>query len=231
MHSFSGNILALDTSSTYGSIAIYSSGKIKFSTYLDIKITHSERVMPQIDLGLNHSGLSLSDIDVICVSNGPGSFTGIRIGLATAKGLSMGHEIPLIPYNSLKVLANNLYMHSHPILCMIDAKMQEIYGALFEPNLEEILKPMNIKPADFLSQIDREVIIIGDGSTVYKDIIEKSGINFSLASLHLNAIQASSMISLFLREDIIPTYDFELISDLEPYYLRKSQAEILKEKK
>ena len=81
------NILALSTTSSSGSIAIYKEDHISYINHLDIKITHSERLLPQIDAGLKNSKIGIPDIDLVAIANGPGSFTGVRIGLATAKGV------------------------------------------------------------------------------------------------------------------------------------------------
>ena len=86
--------------------------------------------MTQIDFGLRQSGITLEELDLITLTNGPGSFTGIRIGLATAKGLSFGRKIPLLPFNTLEILAFNVWGSCLPILPFIDAKMDEVYAAL-----------------------------------------------------------------------------------------------------
>ncbi len=222
------NILALDASSTSGSIAISKNSRISFSIYLDIRITHSERLMPQIDFGLKQCQIEVQDLDLICLGNGPGSFTGIRIGLATAKGLCMGNNIPLKPFNTLEMLAYNVYGHELPVLTLLDAKMEEVYAALYSSRIKEIIPPQNAKPIDFLNQIKEKVVIVGDGAIKYKDIIDKSGIQYELALPHQNIPLASSMISMIQKLKKIPEFDFDFIANLEPYYLRKSQAELAK---
>ena len=223
------NILALCTTSTSGSIAIYKDNSIAFISYLDIRITHSERLMPQIAFGLEQSRIELKNLDLVTIANGPGSFTGIRIGLATAKGICMAHKIPLLPINALKLLAYNLFGNSRQILPLIDAKMQEVYAALYSSHLEQLIPPQNVNPADFLKQISEPVIIVGDGLESYTEIIESSRIDFVPALPHQNIPLASTLISIALRNSI-PDYNFDQISELEPFYLRKSQAEIAKEK-
>ncbi|HHE37589.1 MAG TPA: tRNA (adenosine(37)-N6)-threonylcarbamoyltransferase complex dimerization subunit type 1 TsaB [Candidatus Cloacimonetes bacterium] len=225
------NILALNTSSTSGSIAVSKSSNISFISYLDINITHSERLMPMIDLGLKQSKISIKEIDAIALANGPGSFTGIRIGLATAKGICLGRKIPLIPVNTLKLLASNLYGNKYPILTFLDAKMNEVYAALYSPQLDEIIPPQNSKPEVFLKKIKEKVTIIGDGFVKFKNLIEDSGVKSNPALPHQNLALASNLISLILKLERFPEYDFEFISNLEPYYLRKSQAELVRENK
>lgn len=223
------NILALCTTSTSGSIAIYKKNSIAFISYLDIRITHSERLMPQIAFGLEQSNMELKNLDIVTIANGPGSFTGIRIGLATAKGICMAHEIPLLPINTLELLAYNLFGSNRDILPFIDARMGEVYAALYSLHLKQLIPPQNVKPADFLKKISKPVTIVGDGLENYGEIIESSRIDFVPALPHQNIPLASTLISIALRKPI-PDYNFDQISELEPFYLRKSQAEITREK-
>ncbi len=224
------NILAIDTSSTSGSIALAKNNTIVYCTYLDIKKTHSERLMLQIKETLIQNKLALSDIDAVCLANGPGSFTGIRIGLATAKGLCFGSKTALLPQNNLRLLASNIYGNSRSILSFIDAKMGEVYTALYTSDLKEIIPPRNCSPEAILSLIDQPITIIGSGATIYKTQIEKSGIDFDTVLPHQELNLATACISLALLDDVNPIYSFDKIADLEPFYLRKSQAEINKEK-
>ncbi|MCF7912900.1 MAG: tRNA (adenosine(37)-N6)-threonylcarbamoyltransferase complex dimerization subunit type 1 TsaB [Candidatus Cloacimonetes bacterium] len=225
------NILGIETSSSWGSVAVVKDDRIVFSSYLDIKVTHSERLLPQIDTALRSSSLALADLDAIAISNGPGSFTGIRIGLAAAKGLCFADEIPLYPVNTLRVLAANLYGSKLPILSFMDARMQEIYAALYTPDLQEIIAPCNAKPAEFLARIDQPVVIIGDGVIRFKDLIIESKIDYKTALPHQNIPTAMTLVSLILHDNPQLSFDFETISALEPWYLRKSQAELNKKTK
>lgn len=222
------NILALSTTSSSGSIAIYSGDYISYINHLDIKITHSERLLPQIDAGLKNSKLHISEIDLIVTANGPGSFTGLRIGLATAKGLCFAHKIPLMPISTLELLANNIANSSRNILAIIDAKMQEVYAALYSKDLEILIPEFNTKPQELFKLIEDPVIVVGDGTKKFLPEIEQSGIDFELCLEHLNIPLASTLISIALTSKL-PKYDFDMISELEPNYLRRSQAEIVRE--
>jgi tRNA threonylcarbamoyl adenosine modification protein YeaZ len=185
--------------------------------------------MPQIAFGLEQSNIKLKNLDLVTIANGPGSFTGIRIGLATAKGICMAHEIPLLPINTLELLAYNIFGNNRDILPFIDARMSEVYAALYSSNLEQLIPLQNVKPADFLQKISKPVTIVGDGLESYREIIEKSKIDFVPALPHQNIPLASTLISIALRNPV-PDYNFDQISELEPFYLRKSQAEIAREK-
>ncbi len=221
------NILALCTSSTSGSIAVFKEDHISFISYLDIKVTHSERLLPQINFGLKQSGLSIQDIDLIAYANGPGSFTGIRIGLATAKGFALANQIPIIPINTLELLAANLINTERAILVMIDAKMHEIYGALYSPDKKIIIPPENAKPEFFLQKIQSPVVIIGDIQKKFSSEITKAKIDYIFAPAHLNFPLASGLITISKKMEI-PKFDFNSVANLEPFYLRRSQAELMK---
>ncbi len=223
------NILALSTTSSSGSIAIYKKDHISYINHLDIKVTHSERLLPQINAGLKNSKINISDIDLIVIANGPGSFTGLRIGLATAKGLCFAHNIPLLPISTLELLANNVTHSNRDILALIDARMSEVYTALYSPKLEEIIPETNAKPADILKMIKEPVIIVGDGAKVFKEEIAESGVDHTYCNEHFNIPLASTLISIALKSKV-PEYSFDLISELEPNYLRKSQAELVRDK-
>ena len=143
----------------------------------------------------------------------------------------MGKKIPLYPVNTLELLAYNVYGTNLSILPFIDAKMDEVYAALYDNNMKEIIPPQNSKSLDFLQKIDREVLLLGDGFERYKKEIQASGIKYRSALPHQNIPMASTLASIASRLTEIPKYDFDQIADLQPYYLRKSQAELLKEQK
>ncbi len=219
------NILAIDTSSTSGSVALEKDGKIGFMGYTDIQVTHSERLMPMLEHGLRQAKIEISDLDAVAITNGPGSFTGIRIGLATAKALCYAHKIPLIPLYTTQVLAANVYGTDRYILPAIDAKMNEIYSVLYTPQLEIVLPAMSTDPASFFAQIDKPVIAIGDGILKYEHLLQEMNIDYTKALFHQNFILASTILSLIDKNNL-PQYDFDFVASLEPYYLRKSQAEV-----
>lgn len=224
------NILALDTSSTSGSIALSKNDRIVYVSYLDIRKTHSERLMVQVKEALEQNKINIDDIDLICLANGPGSFTGIRIGLATAKGLSYGKQIPLVAFNNLELLAANIYGNQRPILSFVDAKMGEVYTALYRADLAELISPRNCKPEEILNLIDMPITVIGTGVEVFKQKLEESGIDYLQVLPHQAINLATSCLSLAMKLAEKPEYNFTEIAELEPYYLRKSQAEINKEK-
>lgn len=222
------NILALDTSSSWGSVAVSSKGGLTCISYLNIEATHSERLILQIDNCLQQARMKLDDINLIVYSNGPGSFTGLRIGLATVKGICTAKEIPLYPVNTLYALAYNLYGCQCDIVPFIDAKMNEIYAAVYDKDFNEKIAPQNNKPDIFLEKLSSPAIIVGDGVEKYSPYIDKCKQIVARGLAHQNMVIASALIGLSFHKGIILKYDFEAIADLEPYYLRKSQAELNK---
>ncbi len=219
-------LLAIETTSTIGSIAISDNGRIIYSNNADIKITHSERLLVEIKRGLDITQIHLNNLDAILVSNGPGSFTGVRIGLATAKGLATPSEIPLIPFNTIEVNALHCFPSQLPVCVIIDAKMNEIYAGLFDENYSPIIPAGNYQPKHFLSLIKKKVVLIGNGVERFQQEITDSCIDYEQGLTHQNALNAELLISLFYKKKIHPKFNFEDIAKLEPYYMRKSQAEL-----
>lgn len=224
-------ILAIETSSNRGSVAVSEGAKILSLRYLDIKRTHSERLLPQIDQCLGDAELDVSQIDAIAVSIGPGSFTGLRIGLGTAKGICLGREIPLMPVGTLKAIAAGYYGSPLPVCVMQDARMREVYFGMYSGELSPIIPESCLRPdrvADLLP--DGPVIWTGDGVDVYGPSLLRE--KDCVALHHQRFPLASALISLALREHPdVPVYDAEWIAELEPQYLRKSQAEMMRMKR
>ncbi len=218
--------LAIDTSNSSGSIALMKKSELLFSSYFNIKITHSETLMPEIDRALSLCNLSTENIDAIAIAIGPGSFTGLRIGLSTAKGIAYAHQLPIIPISSLKIVAMNYYNCGKDILVMQDAKMKEVYVALYSSNLEEIIAPMCINPKDVIQLIKNPTIAVGTGILTYHEFLEKNSDIEINPLIEKNQAKAESIFSIIEIEDINPSFDFDFNSKLEPDYIRKSQAEV-----
>ncbi len=219
-------ILAIDTSNSSGSIAILKNREVLFSSFFNIKITHSETLMPEIDRALSLCNLDTANLDAIAFAQGPGSFTGLRIGLSTAKGIAFAHKIPLIPISSIKIVAMNYYNCGKDILVMQDAKMKEVYVALYTSDLQEISAPACINPSQVTELIKNPTIVVGSGLEIYKKYLldnPNAEINYLIEK---NQAKAESMFSIIEIEDIHPSFDFDFNSSLQPYYIRKSQAEV-----
>lgn len=224
-------LLALDTSNISGSIAIMKNKELIFSSFFNIKITHSETLMPEIDRALELCNLSPEEIDAVAVAIGPGSFTGLRIGLATAKGFSFARKIPVVPISSLQIVALNYYNCGKDILVVQDARMKEVYVALYSSQLVEIIPPSCMAPDEVLELVTKPALAIGTGLTKYKDILTTNDLIEINTLKEKNYSKAESIFSIMQLENINPSFDFEAISELEPYYIRKSQAEVSRKQK
>lgn len=222
-------ILSLDSATECATVAIIDNDKILGETIVNYKKQHSVIMMPMIDNLLKSCSLSVSDIDGFVVSSGPGSFTGLRIGMSTIKGLVQATKKPFVTINSLDGLANNLF-NTQGIICpIIDALRGNVYTnfyrfknnslvALNEPQLlsmEEVIK----KCSDF----NESITFIGDGTLKFKDNILNSLTKAFIAPSHLNVTKASSIGYLgYLR---LVNNEGDNVLNSSPLYLRLCQAE------
>ncbi len=220
--------LALDTSQSSGSIALWDKGKTIWSTCFDIRITHSETLMPQIDTAMKFCGYKPADIKTVLVTSGPGSFTGLRIGLATAKGIAYALKIPILTYSSLQLYALQRYHCGKDILVLLDAKMQEVYAALYNENLEEIYPPQVCTLEHILSWELRDCYLMERGINSLELLSQEKNVPFiSVPDLPISAA------GLFLLQEIFPQpeiYNLDYVANLEPKYLREYNAQIQKHK-
>ena len=125
-------ILALETSAKAVSAAVSEDGKILCSGYQDTGLTHSRTLMPIVEHILKNTGLTVADMDAIAVAAGPGSFTGIRIGVSAAKGLAFAADKPAVGVSTLAAMARNVAFCDGLVICAMDARRQQVYNALFE---------------------------------------------------------------------------------------------------
>lgn len=215
-------ILAIDTSTNIGSVALVESEKgILGEITINNRTTHSEMIMKMIDTLLDISKVDRKKIEKIAVGIGPGSFTGIRIGVAVAKGLAYSLDIPIVGVNELEILASN-YSGDGKIISMIDARKERVFYGIYKRENGK-LKDLDIKGADSLEEVlkgeDEKVVCIGDGAIVNREkIVEILGEKVEILDDYLNIPRATILAKLGEeREDNIYT--------LEPVYLAKSQAE------
>lgn len=223
-------ILAIDTSSSICSVAILEDKTVIIEKHNNDKKTHSQKLMPLIDDILKEANLSLDDIDLLACGQGPGSFTGIRIGISTVKAFADVKNIPIIGVTSLESLAYNIKQEGL-IASVIDAKHDNVYFGLYELKNETykvICEPISDSinnVIDILKQYsDKMITFVGDGSVVHQTLITNQLNNCNFASENDN-IQTSISIgkSAF---DKYKSSSYEPEYTLSPIYLKKSQAEI-----
>lgn len=224
-------ILAIDTATKIGSVALYEDktgiiGEIN----LYVKVNHSNVIMKAVDSLFDLSGYTIKDVDKIAVTTGPGSFTGIRIGVAIAKGLAYSLKKPIIGINELDVLAETGEEREGLIVPLIDARKERVYYSQYKYENRKLVRKEEYKDGelrDILEKLKGEkVVFIGDGAIVnqelIKEIMEEDNIVFSKANSIPRAAMAAQM-ALHHEDDNIYT--------LEPFYLNKSQAEREKEER
>ena len=220
-------VLGIDTSSDVASVALICDDKLIAEYTLNFKKTHSERLMPMIDEMLKGCQCTLEDVDAFAVSVGPGSFTGLRIGIATAKGLAHACSKPVLPVCSLAAMAYNLPMCEHLIVPIMDARRQQVYTATYiwdEDGFREIEEPRAVSIDECIDDCGNfvDVVFVGDGVPVYRDyIISKMGDKAKFAPAGNNLQRAASVASLGLSK----ISDAKSCHEIVPMYIRKSQAE------
>ena len=224
------NILGIDSSGLVASVALQSDDKLVGEYTIHNKKTHSQTLLPMIHDMLEMADVSVKELDAIAIASGPGSFTGLRIGAATAKGLGGALSIPLIAVPTLEGLAYNLAGAEALVCPIMDARRQQAYYGIYDVSNEvpvEIEKP-DAAPIEVVLQkakeTKREVIFLGDGVPVHREALQQ-GLNVAWkeAPAHMNRQSAASVAVLGARY-----YDEGKIVSAEafrPDYLRKSQAE------
>ncbi len=221
-------ILAVDTTTSSGSAALLEDRRLVGEIDGESGTTHSARLLGAVDHLLRSEGLAIADVDAFAVAAGPGSFTGIRIGLSTIKALSFASKKPVVPVSSLRALALKLALGGASLVCpVLDAKKGEIYAALFESTagrLLELIPQGAYDPADLFSRLPagKSIAFIGAGSSVYRDRIPARVLE--TAAFPERTLFIAHEIGLLgwegLREGKGVPAD-----GVEPLYFRRSQAE------
>lgn len=220
-------ILGIDSSAKSASAAITDNGKVVSNFFINTGLTHSQTLMPMIENVLKCAEVSLNDIDLIAVNKGPGSFTGIRIGVAAAKGLSDTAAIKVCGVSTLESMAYNLLPFDCVACCVMDARCSQVYNALFSINNGNVTRitedaAMSIDELyNQLTKYERNIILVGDGADLCYNAFKDKLDNIRIASeayKYQNAIgvclAASTDVSAFIDG-----------SELVPEYLRLPQAE------
>lgn len=223
------NILAIECSASPVSAAIINDGKIVGYAYSDIKLTHSQTLFPIIQNVLSSARLSFSDIEAVSVSTGPGSFTGLRIGIACAKGLAEPKRLKCVGVSTL-LSAAYMFKGEHAVICpVIDARCSQVYCALFEVDGENITRICEDKAVmiEDLSKVltgidDKPIILCGDAAASVLDATNnQSNIKLATPSLMMqNAIGVGLYANKAIKEN-----NYSDSEELMPMYLKLPQAE------
>lgn len=221
-------ILAIDASGLSGSVAYISDYKLVGEYYICHKLTHSQTIMPMLEHLRKIIGLDLEQVDAVAVTSGPGSFTGIRIGVATAKAMALALGVPIIGMPTLDVMAYNITFTNQLICPIMDARRNQVYTSIYkwqENKLQRIEDYLAISIDELLDKVsDQEVIFLGDGVDVMRNkIIETMGDKAHFAPSFLHMQRASVLAHLAC--EAYQNGKVEDANNFVPMYLRKSQAE------
>jgi tRNA threonylcarbamoyladenosine biosynthesis protein TsaB len=222
--------LAVDTTGPSGSAALLAGTRLLAETGVDTRLDHSARLLASIHFLLDTCRLGIAEVEGFSLAAGPGSFTGIRVGLSTIKALAFASNRPAAAVSSLSALALKLVHPRVRLLCPVtDAKKGEVYAALFEwrgsrDRMKEIVPAGAYKPDEFLAQLPghRLIAFIGTGAELYKEKIltyVKDKARFSSRSLFI-AYEVG-----LLGQEILARGQGKAAADLRPFYFRTSQAE------
>lgn len=236
-------VLAIDSSGMPASAAVCEDGVLLAEYTVNFKRTHSQTLLPMLDEVKRMLELDLNSVDAVAVAGGPGSFTGLRIGSATAKGIGLALDKPLIHVPTLEAMACNYYGSENLIVPMLDARRSQVFTGVYtfqgtEPAPDAEKDPLVIvrdqEPLDVIclcqtlnelsGSMGRKVVLLGDGAAAYRELIEKNlTAPHGYAPAHLSQQRAGSVAVRAM--DLARQGRVETAAEHRPDYLRVSQAE------
>jgi tRNA threonylcarbamoyladenosine biosynthesis protein TsaB len=220
-------LLALETATLAGGAALLDDGRLVGESRLNIALTHSERLMAVVDRLLRDCGWDTSSLGALAVSVGPGSFTGLRVGAATAKGLALALEIPVAPVPTLDALAATLPFADAPVCPLLDARRGEVYCSLYRWTGSAMARQweyLALPPEAAAARLAPPVIVLGDGVAACRPYLSRLGAGLREAdpvhSLPSPAVVGALGYAILAAGGGIPA------ERLAPLYLRPSEAEL-----
>ncbi len=225
-------VMALDTSHLKGSVSVGRGNEILCEVVFDAADTHSATLMPAVDRCLKMAGVEVKDIDAFSVVKGPGSFTGLRIGLATVKAFASVRKRPVASLNSLEVLAAALPFANGGVMPLIDARRGEVYGGIYDTSSgvpEEILPPFAAKPENINNVIEEAgikggVVFCGTGMFRYREVLTDTvSMHFYSCGANWSIPRASLVLFLSGQSEMVP---YDRLPLLKPLYIRPPDARL-----
>ena len=222
-------ILALETSAKSVSAAVVENGAVLASSYQNTGLTHSRTLMPLVDGMLRAADLKLEQMELIAVAQGPGSFTGLRIGVSAAKGLAWAKELPCCGVSTLLAMAQNLRHMDGTIVCAMDARRNQVYNAVFRAENGQLTRLTEDRAvslaelAEELKNAEGAKFVVGDGATLCYTYLTQQGIPCRMAPAAL-VMQNAVGVGL-AAEELAAEGKTVSAQELVPVYLRLSQAE------
>jgi len=227
-------ILALETSAKACSAALTEDGRVVASAYQCTGLTHSRTLMPMVKDMLANAEIPIEDCGAIAVANGPGSFTGLRIGIAAAKGLAFAAGIPAVGISTLEAMATGAACMDGLIVCAMDARRQQVYNAVFSAENGELTRFSPDRPiglaalGEELRNVEKRKIIVGDGAALCYNYFLEHGIACVMAPPHL-VMQSAVFVALAAERELSAGRGVSA-QELSPVYLRPAQADRLRNK-
>ena len=228
-------ILAIDTSTMVSSVAVISEDKLLAEITVQTRLKHSETLQPHIESVLQMSGTGRRDLTGIAVTIGPGSFTGLRIGLAAAKAMAYALSLPIIGVSALEALAYHYPVPGLAVVPLIDAQKGNAYAAVYhwQPKLSETM-PVRVMPVaevlEYCASMDEQVVLLGDMAAKKLAHNEDLSANVQLAQLHTIMPRAVNT-ALRGRDILAEGRSPDDVMSLAPVYIRRSEAEVLWDKR
>ncbi len=221
--------LAIDTATKTAGVALLGDERILAEYFFDLPVNHSETVLPAVQRGLELAGMGIADVGLIALTVGPGSFTGLRIGASTVKGLALATGTPAVGVSTLEALAYNA-VGFHGVICpLLDARKGEVYAGLYRADgegfPEAVMEERVATPAEILPHVQGDALFLGDGLAAAAGLIAlRPGDITHFLPPNLQTIRASSVALLGRRKrQRGETLD---LTTFVPRYLRRSEAEI-----
>ena len=222
-------ILAVDTSATAASVAVAEENKLIGEFSINTALTHSQTLMPMVDELLKNTGLSVNNIDAVAVNAGPGSFTGVRIGVAAVKGIAFPKNLPCVSVSTLESLAYNMLGNDCIVCSVMDARCSQVYNALFRVKGCTVTRMTDDRALSLtdlkneLRNINEKVVLVGDGAVLCSKFLGEELENIMLAPFN-NRIQTASSVAYAAFEKI-NNGETVKADELMPVYLRLPQAQ------
>ena len=219
-------ILSLDSTSVTASVAISENGVMLAENFINNGLTHSQTLMPMVEKTLNDSGKSIKDVDLFAVTNGPGSFTGVRIGIASIKGMADALNRDCFAVSTLEAIAEPLKNEDFIVCAVMDARCNQVYTAIFDDGkrLCEDKAILIDELGEELKQYNEPIIFIGDGAELCYNKLSEVLENVHLADESIRFAHASSICRL-AEAKVNNGEETTKSSKLIPFYLRLPQAE------
>lgn len=222
-------ILAFDSTATSASVAVFDDDNLIGEFFINTKQTHSQTLLPMAESLLKNTKVDVKDIDLFAVNTGPGSFTGVRIGVAAVKGMAMALNKPCVAVSTLDSMAYNLLDVNCTAVCVMDARCNQVYNANFKVdngNVEKLCddRALSIDElTDELKSVDGHIVLVGDGAKLCFDKMKDAIPNMKIASIQNRYQKASSTALVALN--LYNNGKTLTAEELMPYYLRLPQAE------